>query len=562
MRCHLRGLLALSILAVAGGYFVPVERPSALAGQSPGVSVAPSSAISRDSATPSSRSILNFGLHVSAMGQMDPHFAAGSQDRALADMLFNGLLRYQPGRAPRIEPDLAASMPAFKIRNGRQEWTIKLRRGVMFHAGPETPAYELTADDVVYSLQKSADEKTCAYAGEYAGMRFAKVDPYTVRIILDKPLSAILFLPKLTDYAGGFIISKRAMEAMGMEGFKKHPVGTGPFAFERYVPQDKLFLKAHEQYFRGRPLLDGVVFHLLPDTQSREQALQNGELDVISGSGEKGWPERMEAASGIVVDAHGVGEVGTIYFNTRMKPLNDVRVRRAIAYALSREAFMTTTSRRFIGRVYSPVPAPFLPGGLTREGAERFGLAYDTDLERARRLLAEAGYPEGFTLDLITSEKRLYRTYYEALRKQLAHIGVNCRVTVETHSNMHKMIRHDPRAIVIYVAWRPNADVYLTRFFHSDSIVVTGNRPDTNFAGYDRVDRLIEAARLEINPEKQVNLWMQAQIRILDDMVAYPIMYTNQCYARRAYVDYGHALEATMALYPQFTEKTRIAKRP
>lgn len=562
MRCRFMVLLALSVLAVVGGHFAPVELPAVQAGQSSDVSVTPSPETNRDTATPPRRNVLRFGLHVTAMGQMDPHFAAGSQDRALADMLFNGLLRYQPGNAPRIEPDLAASIPEFKMRNGRQEWTVKLRRGVMFHAGPETPAYELTADDVVYSLQKSADEKACAYAGEYIGMRFEKVDPYTVRIILDKPLSAILFLPKLTDYAGGFIVSKRAMETMGAEGFKKHPIGTGPFAFERYAPQDKLFLTVHEQYFRGRPLLDGVVFHLLPDTQARESALQNGELDVIIGSGEKGWPERMEAAPGIVVDAHGVGEVGTIYFNTRMKPMNDVRVRRAIAYALSREAFMTTTSRRFIGRVYSPVPAPFLPGGLTREDAEHLGLAYAADPERARRLLAEAGYPDGFALNLVTSEKRLYRTYYEALREQLARIGVNCRITVATHSNMHKIIRRDPRAIVIYVAWRPNADVYLTRFFHSDSIVVTGNRPDTNFAGYSRVDRLIEAARLEIDPEKQVNLWMQAQIRILDDMVAYPIMYTSQCYARRANVDYGHTLDATMALYPQFTEKTRLTGRP
>jgi peptide/nickel transport system substrate-binding protein len=229
-------------------------------------------------------------------------------------MVFNGLLRYQPGNAPRIEPDLAVRIPDFEMVGGRQVWTVKLRRGVMFHAGPQTEAYELTAEDVVYSLRKSADGSRCAYAGEYTGMTFEAVDPYTVQIVLEKPLSSILFLPKLTNYAGGFIVSKRAIETMGYDGFKTHPIGTGPFVFDRYDPQEKLILAAHSQYFRGQPLLDGVELYFMPAIQEREDALRTGELDVITGSGEKGWAERMEKVSGIVVDAHGVGEVGTIYF--------------------------------------------------------------------------------------------------------------------------------------------------------------------------------------------------------------------------------------------------------
>ena len=496
------------------------------------------------------------------MGRLDPHFAAGSQDRALADMLFSGLLRYEPGNAPRIEPDLAARIPEFEMRGGRQVWTVHLRPGVMFHRGPQTPAYELTAADVVYSLRKASDSATCAYAGEYTGMTFEAADRHTVQIIVEKPLSAVLFLPKLTNYAGGFIVSRRAIETAGYDAFKTHPVGTGPFAFAGYTPGEKLVLRAHDAYFRGRPRLDGVEIHFVPDIAVREAALTKGALDVIIGSGQKGWPERMERTPGIVVDAHGVGEVATVYFNAQSPPLDDVRVRRALAYALDREAFMATTSPRFVGGAFSPVPAGFLPGGLTRQEAERLGLSYPRDETRARRLLAEAGYPDGFTLDLVTSEKRLYRTYYDVLRDQLARIGVTCNITVKPHAEMHRLIRSDPRPIVVYVAWRPNADVYLTRFFHSDSIVVKGLRPDTNFAGYDRIDNLIEAARLEIDPEKQIHLWVQAQIRILNDMVAYPIMYTNQCYARRVNVDYGHVLKSTMALYPQFTEQTRLDGHP
>jgi peptide/nickel transport system substrate-binding protein len=267
-----------------------------------------------------SHGILRFGVHVSGMGNLDPHFAAGSQDRALADMVFNGLLRYQPGNAPKIEPDLAEKIPGFEMIGGQQVWTVNLRKGILFHPGPQTEAYELTAEDVAFSLKKSARREFCAYAGEYEGMTVDPVDRYTVRITVEKPVSSILFLPKLTNYAGGFIVSKRAIETMGYDRFKRHPVGTGPFIFSHYTPGEKLVLRAHDGYFRGRPLLDGIEFHFIPEIEKREAALKAGELDVIMGSGEKGWPERMASEKGIAVDTHGVGEVATIYFNTKMKP--------------------------------------------------------------------------------------------------------------------------------------------------------------------------------------------------------------------------------------------------
>jgi peptide/nickel transport system substrate-binding protein len=125
---------------------------------------------------------------------------------------------------------------------------------------------------------------------------------------------------------------------------------------------------------------------------------------------------------------------------------------------------------------------------------------------------------------------------------------------------MHSLIREDVNPIVIYVAWRPNADVYLTRFYHSDSIVVTGAKPDTNFSHYDQIDDLIEGARGELDPEAQIEMWKDAQIKILEDMVAYPLQYQNQVTARHDYVDFGHELKSVLALYAQFTENTTINK--
>lgn len=514
------------------------------------------------SAADSSENTLRFAVHVSEMGNLDPHFAAGSQDRAFSDMVFNGLLRYRPGNAPQLEPDLAETIPEFKMIAGQQVWTIKLRQGVMFHSSPNTPAYELTADDVVFSLKKSADEKFSAYAGAYSGMTVEKNSTYSVRITLEKPASPILFLPKLTNYAGGFIVSKKAIESTGYDSFKAHPIGTGPFMFASYEPGRKITLDRHTQYFRGKPHLNGVEMHFVPDAASREEMLFACELDIIVGSGKPGWLAKMEQRQGIVIDTFGVGEVTTVYLNPNVKPLDDARVRRAIAYALSRKEFLSTISKQVVGNVYSPVPVQFLPGGLSYGEVRALDLDYEFDLNKARRLLREAGYPNGFTLALISSEKRIYRRNYESLRDQLARIGVICNIKIVSHAEMHKLIRRENHPLVIYAAWRPNADAYLSRFFHSDSIIVTGKSPDTNFSSYDKIDKLIESARLEISPEKQIRLWSQAQIRILDDMVALPIMFSKQLFVRKPYVDYGHDLISTMALYPQITEKTRLIDKP
>ena len=511
--------------------------------------------------TQAAENVLRLGLHVSDIGRLDPHRAAGSQDRAVADMIFNGLLRYVPGNAPKIEAGLAQSIPKPEIGAGKQIWTFKLRKGVMFHAGPGTRAYELTAEDVVYSFQKAADPARSAFAGGYIGMAFEKVDDYTVRITLTQPLSAILFLPKLCDYGGGFIVSKKAIETMGYEAFKAHPVGTGPFRFESYTPGKKVHLKANKAYFRGRPLLEGVEIHFILDFKGRANGLRRGELDVIVGPGrssERTLIEKIKQERDIVSDVHGVGEVGVIHLNTTVQPLNDVRVRRAICYALDRTAFFGVASKRLLAPVYSPVPAQLLPGGLKKEEVAGYGLDYDFNIKKARQLLAEAGYPDGFAFEVVTSKKRIYRMSYEVMRDQLARIGIDCKIKVVPHGTMHKLIRQGINPITIYYAWRPNADVYLTQFFHSDSIVLTGAKPVTNFSHYDKIDKLIEAARLEIHPQHQINLWQQAQIRILHDAVAYPLFSARQLFTRSSNVDYGHKLISTMALYPQITEKTRF----
>lgn len=502
--------------------------------------------------------ILRFGVDAADLGNLDPHYATSTPDRTVVSMVFNGLVRYAPGEAPEIEPDLAEAVPEPTMDGDQQVWTFDLREGVMCHAGPNNEAYELTSADVVYSLNKAANPDTSAFAGEYEGMSFEAVDDYTVEVRVDTPVSPVLFLPKFADYAGGFIVCAQAFEALEAGDVVTHPVGTGPFVFESYTPQNSIVLNANAEYWRSAPLLAGVEVRYMPDISSRELGLRAGELDVIAGLPEGQWIETTDAEENITVDVFGVGELLTMHFNMSAPPMDDPLVRQAIAYAVDRGEFQALFGESVATLAYSPVPQQLMDGGLTLEETEELELDYSYDVERAQELMAEAGYADGLELEVITSEMRAYRAPYESLQAQLAQIGIDLSVQVVDHASMHSQIRQNVNPIVLYVAYRPNADAYLTRFFHSDSIVVEGASPDTNFSHYAAIDDLIEQARAETDPDAQIELWKEAQVQILEDMASHTLLFQNQVYARSADVDYGHPLVNVLNLNPQITENTTI----
>jgi len=506
--------------------------------------------------------VLKFAVHTSTLTSLDPHFAKGSQDATFADLVFNSLVRYVPGNMSRLEPDLAASMPEFYIKNGRQIWTIHLKKGILFHPGPFSPAYELTADDVVFSLKKIADPAASPVSQEYKGMTFEKRDDYTLEIILEKPVSPLFFLPLIADHRGGYIVSKKAIQAGGYDAFQKHPVGTGPFMFDHYIPSKKCVLNAHAAYFRGTPRLAGVEMHFIPDNDDREAAFTKGDMDLILGVGDPGWIQKMEKLPETRIDVLGPGYTGMFHFNRSITPLDDIRVRTAIIHALDRNRFLAASTRRLVTPVLAPMSADFLPGGIENDKITALGLNREKDIPLARQLLAEAGFAEGFSMTLYVSEKRIFKTTYEILQQSLADIGIGVDLKMVSHSQYHQVIRENQNAIVLYFTLRPNADEYLRGFFHSDAIVDTGASPHTNFSHCTAVDKLLDDARDEIDPKKQIRLWEQTQIRVLHEALVYPLLDIKNCFAKRPELDYGHEIKTTLAGYPQFDERTRLVTRP
>jgi len=502
----------------------------------------------------------------------DPHMATGSQDRVVVEMIFSALLRYKPGNmsAEAIEPDLAKSIPVAKIlSSGRQEWLINLKPGVKSHPYDGKPGYELTSDDVVYSFKRAADKKYSAFSGDYTGMTFEAVDKYTVRITLETPTSSTLFLPKIVNRGGGLIVCKKPVEEKGGDWFRTHPVGTGPFLFKSYTPMEKVVLERHNEYFRGIPKLQGFEFYFMPDQSSREMAFQKGQIDVIEGPREDVWAEKMSKIPGTVLQNIPGSETVIAHFNMSVKPLNLLKVRQAMAYALDRKDFISLYGPKVSEALYSPVPVAL--GGLSREECTKENLLYEHDLNKARKLLAEAGYPGGFSLEVFTSESESYQRAYTVMQAQLKKIGIALKISVVDHSTFHTRIRQNLNPIVVYLSMRPDANIILTQYFHSASVVSIGKKPITNFShlggvdanqdgAIDSIDSLIEKARKESDPKKQVDTWKEAQKKVLQNMAAYPVITLGYLFANKSHVDWGYK-PAILTDGLRATEKTQLVKR-
>jgi peptide/nickel transport system substrate-binding protein len=513
--------------------------------------------------------VLDIAFDAGDAKTLDPHRAASTVDRSTVDPIFNGLVRYPPGNQVGVEPDLAES---WTVSKDGKTWTFQLRKGVYFHPYPGSPSgYEMTAEDVVYSLNRAANPDHSSYAGEYTGIAFEAVDPRTVQITTDKPISEPLFLAKFANYAGGFIVCRKAIEEKGAEWFKTHPVGTGPFMFESYAPQQKTVLVRNPEYFRGKPILEKVVILYMPNVSSREFGLQTGELDIIEGMNESMWAEKVATFPQVSVPTFGPCEVQHLHFNMKKKPFDDIRVRKAFSYAISRDAVAAFMGETLAVPIYSSALAPPAYGALTEEEARKAEVVYEDNVAKAKQMLAEAGFPEGFATEVIISELATsYRKPMVAIQGQVKKAGIDMKLKVVDHSSFHSLIREDASPLVYYACWRPNVDVFLTRFFHSASEVVTGEKPDTNFSHLgavdadgdgkvDSIDALIETARWELDADKQSALWKKAQVQLLEDAAVVPMIRLKYVFPMKSYVELGHPLEFSWQTYsPQITENTRI----
>ncbi len=482
---------------------------------------------------------------------LDPGFITSTQDSFLADLAFNGLLRFKPGDISQIELDLAES---YAISDDGMELTFKLRKGIMSHPFKGHPdGVEITADDVLFLIEKNSNKATSIASNTFGNFTATKVDPYTVVVKLKKrvPNPERAF----TSYRAGAIIPRKAYDTLGPRRFKTNPIGTGPFMIDVYQPGQKIHFKANKKYFRGAPKVDGVETLFMPEINSREFALTSNAVDIIDGNKQQAWVEKFSGNKDVTVDVFGPGEVAMLNFNADVPPLNNVKVRQALAYGTDIDSLILFKGKD-IAEAICGIISPALPGGLTCEEAAKAQVKHEYNPEKAKALLKEAGFEKGLTIDVVSSERSSFRLALENLQAQWKKIGVNMNLEVVDHSTFHTKIRQTGRPVVLYIAQRLSANDWLQQFFLSSSAVPKGSSPITNFSNCTVIDELILGAQSEVNQAKQVQMWKDAQLTILKDAYALPLYVQLQVWAHRNAIDYGYELKSTYVTAPQITELT------
>jgi dipeptide transport system substrate-binding protein len=331
-------------------------------------------------------------------------FSTGTTFDAASVPMFNRLVEFETGTTNLI-PALAES---WTVSPDGKTYTFKLRKGVKFHSNANfKPTREFNADDVVFSWNRMADDnhpfhkltagQTFAYYDDM-GMknivdRVERVDDYTVRFYLKRPEA-----PFLADMAMDFasILSKEYFETMQKKGTPNsadvYPIGTGPFEFASYQKDATIRYKAFDQYWGGRPKIDTLVYSITRDATARYAKLKTGECQAMAFPKPADLDEMRKDPQLNVLQKEGLN-IGYIAFNVEKKPFDDKRVRQALNYATNKDAIMKAVYQGNGQVAKNPIPPILWSYNNSVKD-------YPYDPAKAKELLAQAGFPNGFEVEL------------------------------------------------------------------------------------------------------------------------------------------------------------------
>jgi len=453
---------------------------------------------------------------------MDPHFLNFAPNVNIGWHVFDALTHVDEDA--RLIPGLAVSWRALDATT----WEFKLRRGVRFHDGSE-----LTAEDVVFSIERTLEVPNGQFrifTRRIVGKE--SPDPYTLRLKTATPYAMVPY-----DLNSVFVVSKRAAARARPEDFDsgKAMIGTGPFRFLRFSRGDRVELAKNERYWGGAPPWDKVTFRIVPTDPARLAGLLSGDLDLIEQVPTADLQRIRRDAR--LATAQKVSW-RTIFFHLDQRrdggPFHDLRVRRALSKAIDRQAI---AERLMDG---AAIPASNLVSPPV------FGYAPDLkpeafDPEGARRLLAEAGYPDGFAMTLSAPNNRYVNDEQiaQAVAQMLARAGI--RVRVETFPlNVYLTKGAKGEFAFAMLGWGSFSGDLALR-----ALVAT---PDPskgfgafNWSGYSsaRVDELLERAFASVDDKRREEIAREAMRAAMRDYAVIPLHHQVTTWATRKPLAYA-----------------------
>jgi ABC-type transport system substrate-binding protein len=442
---------------------------------------------------------------------LDPALITDVQGGGIAAKLFNGLVRFNENLD--IVPDIARS---WRLSPDHLTYTFRLRENVRFSNGRK-----VTARDVRYSFERVLTASTKApltwvldkieganafLEGNAKGISGIRVeDDHTIVLKLEKPFGPFLSLLAMT---AAYVVPREEVARLGQD-FGTHPVGSGPYVLNEWKHGQYLTLAANEDYFEGRPKLNGIYYRVIPEDLTAVMEFETGRLDVLLIPASEYHRYTTDPAWRDLV--YGKPGLNTYYLglNCTRPPFNDVRVRRAVNMAIDRRHILNTVFEKRGVLASGPIPPGLWKNSVLPLPSEGYGY----DPKKAEALVQEAGV-KGKTIKVYISEEPEILDIVEVVQNYLAKAGINAEIT-QLDWSAFKQAVNEGKPDAFWLDWRadyPDPEDFLFPLFHSASVGPAGNR--TRCLDPD-LDRLIETAQRTIDERQRYRLYRQAEERVI-----------------------------------------------
>ena len=541
--------LALALM-LSGCVASPPSASSPLPASSPEVSSPVESTPAAPLIELADNQVLIIGHHLQGLGNADPTSAAGHAALTVVDATMSHLVRFMPGTTNAKEPeaDLAES---WTINADMTSYTFKLREGVQW-----TKDFgEFTSEDVKHTLERLCDPSTGSQAvGELANLtEILCPDKYTVIVNFSQPEAG--FLTTMCN-AKSCIESKAAREQYG-DNYQEHLVGTGAFILTEHIPNEKVYLTRNDDYFRGKPILEGVEIRFIPDATVRLAAFLSGEVNMsIANTNRDEWYKAVTGA-GHIMDFIQSGATGYLAVDVTIAPFDDVRVRQAMAYACDMQ-LLADVDR---GSMPDGCIRPALAGLVNSPGSSGYTLdqpSYPYNPEKAKQLLAEAGYADGFAFQTICSAAANWLDPFTFVQDQLKKVGIIQEIeTIDNATFQAMALRNEIKpAVPSSIAAQPDSYRTLSRYFLPE-----GDKFETCNYNNPELIELLRASTTEGDPVKRDKLLQEVSIILATDLPLIPAgTCVDQTYVRSNKIEIGYEMQESLIGFYPLNEKISILK--
>jgi peptide/nickel transport system substrate-binding protein len=425
---------------------------------------------------------------------LDPQLVPALSRSRRSPLMYSQLVRFDETMTPR--PELAESWETSK---DGLAWTFKLREGVKFHDGQE-----MTSADVKFTFDRLF-EKSPGKSDFIAVDRVEPAGKYAVKFTTKEPFAGLL--AALGGF-WGFIISEAGIKKHG--DLNKAALGTGPFMLADWKVEQQLVLKKHPGYFKkGQPYVDELIVRTIPDEANIVAALRTGQIQHAFIEDNKNYNLLKDEKS---LTGYRSSRLGYDYLNITATrgPLKDVRVRQAISWAVDRSQVLRVAAAGF-GRLTAPATAPMRQWQLPEEAWMKY---YKPDVEKAKKLMAEAGQSGGFTVKcMVIPTFPTMVSGAPVIANQLKRIGITMEIeNVEYAIWIKRWLAHDFDMTMNTTPGYADPDTAFFRALHSTK------GQNWNSWSVPELDALLEEGRRTMDQKKRKEIYDRVQIMILENV--------------------------------------------